>query len=563
MKKFPILTLLAMLILCVCLLPSEAKAERLHNMEVEVTILWNDQGNIHQDRPTRLYIVLQESATASAGYECTMTPANQSPSDPNVWKFTIQNVTYDTAETWFAHEHFLYEWGDAEENAFYNAYAGQYFDLMVESDTKATCTIQFNRKDTHSFTQEDAIAPYFSTAATCTTPDLYFKTCLCGEIGTETFPYGDTDPNEHDWGEFGYTWADDNSTCTALRTCAHNAEHVQTKTVNSSSEVTQEQTCTLPELTKYTAHSFGLSGALIQTKIDVQTKPAADHDWGDVYYISGFNDAGNRTLSAQRVCNTDSDHKETETVIATGVVTQQQTCAQSEITTYTGIFNNAAFGVKSFDVPTTPVGDHDWGEVNYIWADDNRSCTAERVCSYDTNRNHVETETVSTASEVTQNKTCSDPELSTYTAKFENTLFADQTKTNVQTAPALDHVWGEPTYTWSADNKTCTAERVCSHDSERDHVDSETVDTRAEVTQEKTETLPELTTYTAMFGSPVFEKQTKTDVKTAEPIHPDNTPAEVPSTGDSGMPLLWIVLIAVCIVGLFVVFFVRNMRKRR
>ena len=47
----------------------------------------------------------------------------------------------------------------------------------------------------------------------------------------------------HDWGEPTYTWSDDNTTVTATRVCGNDAEHIETETVNVTSEVTTAATC--------------------------------------------------------------------------------------------------------------------------------------------------------------------------------------------------------------------------------------------------------------------------------------------------------------------------------
>lgn len=83
---------------------------------------------------------------------------------------------------------------------------------------------------------------------------------------------------------------------------------------------------------------------------------------------------------------------------------------------------------------------HNWGTTQYIWSDDNTTCIAERVCSNDAN--HKETEIVNSSSQVTQNKTCTLPELTTYTAIFTNTAFISQTKADVKTAEATGHGYG-------------------------------------------------------------------------------------------------------------------------
>ena len=69
------------------------------------------------------------------------------------------------------------------------------------------------------------------------------------------------------------------------------------------------------------------------------------------------------------------------------------------------------------------------------------------------------------------------------------------------------HNWGTPTYTWSADGKTCTAERVCTEDS--GHVESEQAAVSGEVTKPATCTEKGETTYTAVFESDWAVTQTK------------------------------------------------------
>lgn len=81
-----------------------------------------------------------------------------------------------------------------------------------------------------------------------------------------------------------------------------------------------------------------------------------------------------------------------------------------------------------------PLG-HSYGEPVYKW--NGLSCTAERVCGRDAS--HKETETVMAAVTVTQNRSCTLDELSTYTATFTNAAFAVQKIENVKTADKLGH----------------------------------------------------------------------------------------------------------------------------
>ena len=68
-------------------------------------------------------------------------------------------------------------------------------------------------------------------------------------------------------------------------------------------------------------------------------------------------------------------------------------------------------------------------------------------------------------------------------------------------------------YTWDFDNQTCTANGRCTV---CNYVVSETADATATVVQEKSCTLPELTTYSVTFGNSAFGIQTKENVQTAE-----------------------------------------------
>ncbi len=83
---------------------------------------------------------------------------------------------------------------------------------------------------------------------------------------------------------------------------------------------------------------------------------------------------------------------------------------------------------------------HSYGVPTYVWSDDNSTCTATRVCSH--NNAHTETENATVASEVTQPKSCTNDELTKYTATFTNSAFATQIKENVKTDDKLGHTYG-------------------------------------------------------------------------------------------------------------------------
>lgn len=131
-----------------------------------------------------------------------------------------------------------------------------------------------------------------------------------------------------------------------------------------------------------------------------------------------------------------------------------------------------------------PAIGHDWQAPAYAWSDDSSSVTAARVCAH--NETHVETETVPATAEVTLQPACeADGEIVYTGAAFENEAFQVQTKTEV--LPALDHAWGEVTYTWNEENTEVTATQICANDAWHDHVRTETVKVKREVTVSPTQ----------------------------------------------------------------------------
>lgn len=91
---------------------------------------------------------------------------------------------------------------------------------------------------------------------------------------------------------------------------------------------------------------------------------------------------------------------------------------------------------------------HTYGAVSYTWAD-NTTCKAEHKC---TACQHVENETVNTQQTVTQNRSCTLNELSTFTATFTNPAFAQQIKENVKTADMTGHTYSATEWESNVDN---------------------------------------------------------------------------------------------------------------
>lgn len=102
------------------------------------------------------------------------------------------------------------------------------------------------------------------------------------------------------------------------------------------------------------------------------------------------------------------------------------------------------------EVDVTVNAGHTYGDTSYKWNEDYSKCTAERTCSVCQQK---ETETVKSVSNIKQQKSCTLPEITAYTATFANKAFTSQTK-DINTAEA-GHSWNDD---YTVDTPaTCTA----------------------------------------------------------------------------------------------------------
>lgn len=231
---------------------------------------------------------------------------------------------------------------------------------------------------------------------------------------------------------------------------------------------------------------------------------ALGHDWGEATYTWSQNDTA---CTASHACKRDASHTATEKATEVNgqlfIWSHEASCTKPKSAFVRAIFKSDGFVSQQ---KTTEEGDalgHTWGAPSYTWSDDNRTCTATRTCGRNTA--HAESETVETSSTATE-PTCIRPGTVTYMATFENEAFEVQTK-KVQEANPLGHNWGEPTYVWSEDLKTCTATRVCANNTS--HVESETATVQQKVVVAATCTQGGEIAHMASFRNKAFFTQTK------------------------------------------------------
>ena len=190
----------------------------------------------------------------------------------------------------------------------------------------------------HSFTKTSTASKYLKSSATCTSVAVYYKSCACGlASSTETFTSGAINPNNHDlvhheaqaptctavgWEAYdtcsrcdyttkvekqkiphtydtvSYTWARDNTTCKAEHKCTA-CQHVENETVNTQKQVTQNRSCTLNELSTFTA-TFTNTAFARQTKENVKTADMTGHTYSATEWKSDVENHWHECA----VCNT-------------------------------------------------------------------------------------------------------------------------------------------------------------------------------------------------------------------------------------------------------------------
>ncbi len=282
----------------------------------------------------------------------------------------------------------------------------------------------------HAMTHHDAVP------ATCTeTGTVEYWSCsrceknFSNEAGTTELTDISTPATGHTWGQVSYVWAENYTSVTATRTCQNDSAHVETETAAATGQVTVAPTCKLTGEKLWTSAAFENEAFAIQTTTEILPVDPDAHDWAAATYTWSDD---NSTVTAARICRNDASHTETETVGTTYAVITPATDTEAGLGRYTSeTFTNPAFTVQTKDVVIQPTG----YTITYVWSDDNLKVTATAVPN--AQGAATITEIANTTSAVTKDATCTEKGVMTYTAVFENAIFATQTK-EVDT-PALGH----------------------------------------------------------------------------------------------------------------------------
>ena len=173
----------------------------------------------------------------------------------------------------------------------------------------------------------------------------------------------------------------------------------------------------------------------------------------------------------------------------TSNVTQNVSCEQDEQTTYTA---TCTFEDKEFKntkvVPTKKATGHQYGDPEFQWSEDKKTCKAVFICSACKDKKEVDCK----VNKEEEKATCEKDGKTTYTATVTFNG-KDYTNTKTEKEEATGHQYGDPAFTWSKDKKTCKAVFICSACKDKKEVDCKVNKEEEKATCEK----DGKTTYTA------------------------------------------------------------------
>ncbi|HCG33898.1 MAG TPA: hypothetical protein DER21_05100 [Ruminococcaceae bacterium] len=228
----------------------------------------------------------------------------------------------------------------------------------------------------------------------------------------------------HKWGE----WKHDDSTAKAeskhTHICENDATHTESAACNFTSQVTQNQTAVLPEITTYTCKDCGYS-------YTEETKPAlghthnygapvADYTSGEAF-VEGKDYTHTATCTGEGTCSQPT--KTDKCTFDNGVETKAATCTEDGVKTFTC---TECGGTYTVAIPATG---HAWGQWSHDAATAEADATHTRVCANDAS--HKETKACDFTAKVTQEATLDQTEITTYTCKDCGYSYTKET------APAL------------------------------------------------------------------------------------------------------------------------------
>lgn len=234
-----------------------------------------------------------------------------------------------------------------------------------------------------------------------------------------------------------------------------------------------------PETKSYTVNYVTEDGASLGTEkveegkspASVPTLPTKAPDAAGHYSYAWDTDPTTATISADTTFTaklTTTPHN--PQTLESNIV--DATCEKDGSKTVTTSCSDCGYVISENNV-VIPATGHAWGEWKHDAATAEASATHTRVCANDAS--HTQTKACDFTSQVTQNQTSDQPEITTYTCKDCGYSYAKETKpalghTHKYGAPVADYTSGQAfvegkDYTHTA---TCTGEGTCSQPTKTD-----------------------------------------------------------------------------------------------
>lgn len=234
-----------------------------------------------------------------------------------------------------------------------------------------------------------------------------------------------------------------------------------------------------PETKSYTVNYVTEDGASLGTETveqgkspaSVPTLPTKAPDAAGHYSYAWDTDPTTATISADTTFTaklTTTPHN--PQTLESNIV--DATCEKDGSKTVTTSCSDCGYVISENNV-VIPATGHAWGEWKHDAATAEASATHTRVCANDAS--HTQTKACDFTSQVTQNQTSDQPEITTYTCKDCGYSYAKETKpalghTHKYGAPVADYTSGQAfvegkDYTHTA---TCTGEGTCSQPTKTD-----------------------------------------------------------------------------------------------
>ena len=183
------------------------------------------------------------------------------------------------------------------------------------------------------------------------------------------------------------------------------------------------------------------------TPLNTVVDKATNHSF--IHFLKWVWDGFNKAV-AWLFCDNNPEHIETRDIPSTVDTEDLPTCTEDGYTYYVATIDVAGKLYTSVNIDTVDQIGHNYGEAEYVWADDNSTVTATRTCKNDAS--HVETETVKTTYEVVKEAAVGEEGTGRYTAAFTNKAFDTQTE-DVE-IPALPETTTDSTTDSTTDTST-------------------------------------------------------------------------------------------------------------